>query len=86
MSAEKIEFLFTSVLPPLDDKIILDVGSRLGAVLYGAYLYTKSSKIIGVEINKEFCKLQNNIIQKYGYSDRVEIICNDIFSETEMVC
>ena len=35
LSREKLLFVFKSVLPPLRNKTILDIGSRLGAVLYG---------------------------------------------------
>ena len=38
----------------MESETILDVGSRLGPVLYGAYIYTSSPNIIGVEINSEF--------------------------------
>lgn len=85
MSADRIEFLFKALLPPIDDKIILDVGSRLGAVLYGACLFTKSNKIIGVEINNEFCKLQNDVIKKFGFVNRINVICDSIFNQLEMV-
>ena len=33
--------MFTQLLPELTaESVVLDVGSRLGAVLYGAYLFT----------------------------------------------
>jgi hypothetical protein len=35
LSREKLSFVFKSVLPPLRNKTVLDIGSRLGAVLYG---------------------------------------------------
>lgn len=85
MSIKRIIYLFTSILPPVNNKIILDIGSRLGGVLYGAYLLTAASKIIGVELNSEFCKLQERIVQKYNYKDRIEIICNNIFNRIDLV-
>ncbi|PNF14742.1 hypothetical protein B7P43_G08354 [Cryptotermes secundus] len=35
LSREKLLLIFKSVLPPLDNKIVLDIGSRLGAALFG---------------------------------------------------
>jgi hypothetical protein len=34
-SRERAEFIFRSLLPPIPGKTVVDVGSRLGAVLYG---------------------------------------------------
>ena len=38
-----------------------------------AYHFSRIEKIIGVEINSDLCKLQQEIIQKYSMSDRVEV-------------
>ncbi|RKO89247.1 S-adenosyl-L-methionine-dependent methyltransferase, partial [Blyttiomyces helicus] len=62
----------------LDGKTIVDVGSRLGAVLYTAHMYSSAKKIVGVEMNKFFCDLTASMIKKYGMTDRVESICADI--------
>ena len=35
LSREKVLFVFKSVLPPLRNKVVLDISSRLGAVMYG---------------------------------------------------
>ncbi|KAL0271198.1 UNVERIFIED_CONTAM: hypothetical protein PYX00_008369 [Menopon gallinae] len=86
MSIKRIIYLFTSVLPPLSNKeVILDIGSRLGGVLYGAYLLTPASKIVGVELNNEFCKLQEKIVQKYNFKDRIEIVCSNIFNRIDLL-
>lgn len=85
MSISRINYIFKQLLPPLKDEIVLDIGSRLGPVLYGAYLYTSSPKIIGVEINPDFCKLQLDVIHKYKFGNRIQIICNNIFNEIEVV-
>ena len=44
---DDLEFIFDVLLPDLTGKTVLDVGSRLGAVLYGAYIFSKAQKIIG---------------------------------------
>ena len=70
---------------------MLDVGSRLGAVLYGAYLFSSAGKIMGIEINKELCDLQRKVIQSFGFNDRISIIhsemtrCSDIFESADIV-
>jgi hypothetical protein len=35
MSMDQVKFLFHGVLPALDDMTVVDIGSRLGVVLYG---------------------------------------------------
>ncbi|GBN50725.1 hypothetical protein AVEN_177792-1, partial [Araneus ventricosus] len=71
-SVQRIEFIFQYMLPDLSGKVLLDVGSRLGAVLYGAYYCSSASKIIGVEMNQDLCKLQNHIIEKYDLKNRIQ--------------
>lgn len=39
-----------------------------------AYVYTDAERIIGVEMNEEFCNLQNEIIRKYKMDDRISIL------------
>ena len=48
-SREDLEFIFHALLPDLSGgKVILDIGSRIGAVLFGAYVLSNSSAIIGI--------------------------------------
>ncbi|XP_024887687.1 uncharacterized protein LOC112464753 isoform X3 [Temnothorax curvispinosus] len=74
MSQDGLFFIFKVLLPTLKNKTILDIGSRLGAVLYGAYVYTDARRIIGVEMNEELCNLQNEILCKYKMDDRISIL------------
>lgn len=135
MSHDGLLFIFKVLLPTLKDKIVLDIGSRLGAVLYGvkileiiyycicnrdnvvnkliyyrisnkkvfiyniynnnllnilisgfqAYVYTDARKIIGVEMNEEFCNLQNEIICKYKMDDRISILHKRIEEVPEII-
>lgn len=85
LSREKLLLIFKSVLPPLDNKIVLDIGSRLGAALYGAYVYTKAAKIVGIEINSDFCNIQNKVIKKYNFQDRIEIIEGNIAHRPDVI-
>jgi len=76
-SQEKLEFMFTELVPDLKDKVFVDVGSRLGAILYGAYLLSDASRIIGVELNRDLCTLQRVIIKKFKFTDRVCVLEGD---------
>lgn len=78
MSIKRIQYIFETMLPDLSGKTFLDVGSRLGAALFGAYYCSFAQKIIGVEINEDLCKLQRHVVEKYALSDRIQIICSDI--------
>ncbi|XP_069588263.1 uncharacterized protein [Ranitomeya imitator] len=81
----ELRFIFHHVLPDLSGKIVLDVGSRLGAVLYAGYIYSFASKLQGVEINAEFCELQEKIINKYNFSDRIQVHHSDICSQKTLL-
>ncbi|XP_075699795.1 uncharacterized protein LOC142664529 isoform X2 [Rhinoderma darwinii] len=77
----ELKFLFHHALPDLSGKTLLDVGSRLGAVLYAGYVYSSASRLEGVEITAEFCDLQDKIINKYNFSDRIQVHHSDICSK-----
>ncbi|XP_077095018.1 uncharacterized protein LOC143746790 [Siphateles boraxobius] len=84
-SIPELQFLFRNVLPDLTGKLVVDVGSRLGAVLFGGYLYSAASQLMGVEMSSEFVKLQTMAVQKYGFSDRIQVIHADIRSQAALV-
>lgn len=88
-SLVQLKFIFQAALPSiatnLADRLLVDVGSRLGAVLYGAYHFSPIKKIVGVEINLELCNLQQEITEKHRMHDRVEIRCADICSEQSLM-
>jgi hypothetical protein len=77
-SKERLEYIFCGVLPPLDGKTVIDIGSRIGAVLYGAYFYSRAAKIIGVEMNTELCKVQGEMVQMHKLEDRVQVVEGDM--------
>jgi len=80
-SKERLQFIFSELLPPLGGKTVVDIGSRLGAVLYGAYYYSQASRIVGVEINADFCRLQSEMVQCYGLGDRVSVILGNMCAQ-----
>ncbi|KAJ7383958.1 hypothetical protein OS493_024647 [Desmophyllum pertusum] len=89
-SLVQLRFIFQAAVPmilkcQLTNKLMVDVGSRLGAVLYGAYNFSTIKKIVGVEINSDLCNLQQDIIEKYSMSDRVEIRCADVCNELTLL-
>ncbi|XP_028843359.1 uncharacterized protein LOC114794758 [Denticeps clupeoides] len=84
-SIPELQFIFQQVLPDLTGRLVVDVGSRLGAVLYGGYLYSSAARLVGVEISTEFVHLQNMAVEKYGFSDRIEVIHADICSQVSLL-
>ncbi|KAM6916845.1 uncharacterized protein PEZ65_012771 [Lycodopsis pacificus] len=84
-SISELRFLFENVLPDLNGRLLVDVGSRLGAVLYGGYVFSSSSQLIGLEISEEFVKLQKNILQKYKMTDRIQVLHTDVLLQNVLL-
>ncbi|XP_038191929.1 uncharacterized protein LOC119818533 isoform X2 [Arvicola amphibius] len=80
-SLMELKFLYHQVLPDLSGKVLVDIGSRLGTVLYGGYLYSSAARLCGVELNREFCQLQEMIIKKYEFGDRVKVLHADVCTQ-----
>ena len=57
-----------------DFKVILDVGSRTGCVLYAAYLMSNAEKIIGIEIDPGWCQLQQKIVDQFQFEGNLDLI------------
>ncbi|XP_078248487.1 uncharacterized protein LOC110089307 isoform X6 [Pogona vitticeps] len=84
-SLMEVKFLYQHVLPDLTGKVVVDVGSRLGAVLFGGYFYSSASQIYGVEMNTEFCQLQEAIVEKYQLFDRIKVLNADICTQASLL-
>ncbi|KAI7823598.1 hypothetical protein BC939DRAFT_160963 [Gamsiella multidivaricata] len=85
-SVVQLQFLFQVVLKDrVNNKVVLDVGSRLGAVLYAGHLFTEAKKLIGVEMNDYFCKLQTEIVRKHRLQDRIEIIHDNLLNRASLL-
>lgn len=84
-SREQLEFIFRSLLPSLRGKTVLDVGSRFGAVLYGAYYFSESAKIIGIEMNPDLCRLQKQVAEQFSLSDRISIVEAEMTSRPDLM-
>ncbi|XP_007240539.3 uncharacterized protein zgc:109986 [Astyanax mexicanus] len=84
-SVSELRFLFHHVLPDLTGRLVMDVGSRLGTVLYGGYLYSSAARLVGVEMSEEFVKLQTMVVEKYAFGDRIQVIHADICTQAALV-
>ncbi|KAL1790314.1 bromodomain adjacent to zinc finger protein domain 1A [Sigmodon hispidus] len=84
-SLMELKFIYHHVLPNLSGKLLVDIGSRLGTVLYGGYLYSSAAQLYGVELNGEFCQLQEMVIEKYQFSDRIKVLHADICTQGSLL-
>ncbi|KAM6181918.1 uncharacterized protein O8D03_000377 [Erethizon dorsatum] len=84
-SLVELKFIYHHILPDLSGKILVDVGSRLGTVLYAGYLYSSAVQLYGVELNGDFCQLQEMVIKKYHFSDRIKVIHADICTQGSLL-
>ncbi|KAG0023023.1 hypothetical protein BGZ81_008285 [Podila clonocystis] len=85
-SVVQLQFLFQVLLKDkIQNKVVLDVGSRLGAVLYAGYLFTEAKKLVGVEMNDYFCKLQNDMVRKHRMQDRIEIVHDNLLNRATLL-
>ncbi|KAF9171413.1 hypothetical protein BGX20_007644 [Mortierella sp. AD010] len=85
-SVVQLQFLFQVLLKDkTKNKVVLDVGSRLGAVLYAGYLFTDASKLIGVEMNDYFCKLQTDMVRKHRLQDRIQIVHDNLLNRESLL-
>ncbi|KAG2174724.1 hypothetical protein INT43_005782 [Umbelopsis isabellina] len=85
-SVLQLQFLYQVALAnKTKGKTILDIGSRLGAVLYTGYLFTEAKKLIGVEINSWFHSVQADIVANYKMKDRIELVHADVQTVPELL-
>lgn len=78
MSIAQLEHLYDRVLPTLDGLTVVDVGSRLGAVLYAGHCLSTAAKLIGIELNPYFCDLQCGVVERHKMGDRIQIVQGDV--------
>jgi len=86
ISDVQARFIFDHILPSdLSHATILDVGSRLGVLLYYGFLYSNAPSLIGVEFNPFFVEQSNKVISKCKMGTRVKVIGDDIKNQKELV-
>jgi len=80
------DFIFSNLLTDdLKDKIIIDVGSRIGVLLYNSFLFTDCKNIIGIEFNKYFVDIQQSVSKKFKMTQRVNVIYSDVRDKAEIL-
>uniref|UniRef100_A0A6M2CQR9 Methyltransferase type 11 domain-containing protein n=1 Tax=Rhipicephalus microplus TaxID=6941 RepID=A0A6M2CQR9_RHIMP len=84
-SARRAEFIFREMVPYLKDKFVLDVGSRLGVMLYAAHAFTPANPIIGVEMNPDLCQIQETAIKHFHMEDRIKVINANVLAVPDLV-
>jgi len=85
-SLNQLEFIFSdSVLGNLEGKTVVDIGSRLGAVLFVGFIFSKAKELIGIEKSKFFCETQEHIINLIKMNKRVKVIHDDITNQKELI-
>ncbi|KAI8579129.1 hypothetical protein K450DRAFT_244026 [Umbelopsis ramanniana AG] len=85
-SVLQLQFMYQVALAnQTSGKTILDIGSRLGAVLYTGYLFSEAKKLIGVEINSWFHNVQVDTVAKYKMKDRIELVQADIQTVPQLI-
>uniref|UniRef100_A0A0M3JWK4 Methyltransf_11 domain-containing protein n=1 Tax=Anisakis simplex TaxID=6269 RepID=A0A0M3JWK4_ANISI len=89
LSVDQLRYIFTALVPlneAMSNRLIVDVGSRLGAVLYASYLYGGGRvNAVGIEMVKEFCALQEKVIQENGMDDRIKVINDDVRNQGSLL-
>ncbi|XP_009695844.1 PREDICTED: uncharacterized protein LOC104159594, partial [Cariama cristata] len=69
-SLMELKFLYQHVLPDLTGK---------------GYLYSSASQLYGVEMNADFCQLQEMMIAKYEFIDRIKVVHADICTQASLL-
>ena len=82
---DDLEFIFDALLPDLTGQSILDIGSRIGAVLFGAYVYANNSFICGIEMNPDVCQVAMKTIENFQMQDRVQIVNAELSTRADLV-
>ncbi|VDD97191.1 unnamed protein product [Enterobius vermicularis] len=89
LSIDQLRYIFTVLVPlnqAMHNRLILDIGSRLGAVLYGVFYYSGGYvNAVGIEMNKDLCALQKKIVVENGMQDRIKVINDDVRNQREVV-
>ncbi len=80
LSIPQLRYIFEALLGParVNGKIVLDVGSRLGAALFGGYFFSKASKLVGVELQTHYCRLTQEMARRFSLGERITIVEGDI--------
>jgi len=70
--------------------VLIDVGSRLGGVMWEAFFSLKHvDTIIGIEIEDKYVKLQRDVINKFGFNKKgqkkhIDIVHDDVLNQKDL--
>lgn len=87
-SVWELRYVFTRLIPPdmLRGKTLVDVGSRLGSVLFAANIYSPQlSQISGIEMNEDLCKIAQETLTNHGMTEKTRVVCDDVINRAEEV-
>lgn len=70
-------------MPDVKGQTIVDVGSRLGPVLWNGYLFSHAKQLIGIELNKTFAALAQQIVDTNKFDDRIKVINDNVLNQAE---
>lgn len=49
------------------------------------YVYSSASHLIGLELNEEFVRLQNDVLDRYRLKDRVQVLHADVCTQDALL-
>ncbi|EFA85852.1 hypothetical protein PPL_01084 [Heterostelium album PN500] len=86
-SPQLLKFVFSDGVLSGDQskKVFLDIGSRLGSVLYTGYLFSNIKQLVGIELDKFFYDLQCDMVKKYDMNDRIKLVHGDILKNEALI-
>jgi predicted RNA methylase len=67
-------------------KLVVDVGSRMGCVVFAAVVLGGAGESIGIEINEEFCALERQAFKELGVAGKAKVVCGDVCGKTLRIC
>lgn len=89
LAIRELEFIFKQALPgvkcQLENSCLVDVGSRLGGVVYAACVFAKTKEAVGIEMNADLCKVQEEALKIFGFQGRARIICDDVLKQQQVL-
>ena len=89
LSIPELNFIFNTQLAGVggvSGGVVVDVGSRLGCVVYAAIVLGGAREAVGVELNREMCKVQEVAFQQLGGAgSRARVICGDICDQAALL-
>ena len=73
-SLPQLRLLFSKgALGDARGQTIVDVGSRLGAVLWAGAAYSSAARLVGVELSAHFARVQSRVVDSFRLGGRVQV-------------